>query len=65
MEPYPPSMSFNAVEGLRCSYEGSSGSLGRLSCEGISGIECVSESFLFECFFGNPTIRARVRCFWG
>ncbi|KAK1579619.1 uncharacterized protein LY79DRAFT_582430 [Colletotrichum navitas] len=63
---YPPSMSFDVVDGLGCSYEGSGDSVGSLSCTGISNVRCKSlDEFVPRGILNNPTIKARVYCLWG
>jgi hypothetical protein len=62
---YPPSMTFHAVDGLECSYEGDHKTLGSLTCAGVEGIRCEAIDVFVGCVDNNPTMSGRVYCSWG
>ncbi|KAK2052214.1 hypothetical protein LY76DRAFT_650730 [Colletotrichum caudatum] len=67
MAGYLSSISLDTVEGLPCSEEdGLEGSVGRISCPGISDIRCESLDEIAPCGVRNsPTIKAGMYCSWG
>lgn len=61
---YPPSMSFEAVDGLACHYKGDEKTLGWLTCDGVSVVHCEGIDVFVGCVANNPTMSARVYCSW-
>ncbi|KAF6804706.1 hypothetical protein CSOJ01_09995 [Colletotrichum sojae] len=61
---YPPSMEFDVVDGLKCSYEGDEKNIGTLKCPGVTNMKCEGIDVFVGCVSNNPTMSGRLYCYW-